>query len=112
MLSSVETYPDKEYYNITEVAKMFKVASSLLRYWESEFDIIQPGKDEKGNRQYTKKDIEDIQTVHHLVKEKGYTLRGAKNILEQEQERLQSKVGVINSLKKVRSLLIDLREKL
>jgi len=103
---------DKEYYNITEAAKIFNVASSLIRFWESEFDILQPGKDEKGNRRYTKKDLENLQIVYHLVKEKGYTLKGAKNILEEKQETVQKDISIINSLHKVKSLLIELREKI
>ncbi|MDH5603383.1 MAG: MerR family transcriptional regulator [Cyclobacteriaceae bacterium] len=112
MSSSIKLSFDKEYYNITEAAKMFKVASSLIRFWESEFDILQPGKDEKGNRRYTKKDLENLRIVYHLVKEKGYTLKGAKNILEEKHDSVQQDISIINSLHKVKSLLIELREKI
>ena len=112
MQSSTNTPPDKKFYNITEVAKMFKVASSLLRYWESEFDILKPGKDEKGNRQYTKEDLDNLQKVYYLVKKKGYTLRGAKSILQEEQSQQKTDFDVLNSLIKVKSLLVDLREKI
>ncbi len=101
-----------KYYNIGEAAKMFKVATSLIRYWESEFDILQPGKDEKGNRQYTEEDIEKLRLVYHLVKEKGYTLKGAKIVLASEDDTIQQQMELLHSLKKVRSLLTELREKI
>ena len=94
----------KEYYNIGETAKMFKVATSLIRYWESEFDILNPGKDEKGNRRYTKDDIENLRLVNHLVKEKGFTLQGAKNVLKDDQNEVNKEIHTLESLKKIRSL--------
>ena len=72
---------EKKYFSIGEVADMFKVAASLIRYWEGEFDIIRPKKDKKGNRRYTNDDIQKIRYVYHLVKEKGYTLQGAQEVI-------------------------------
>ena len=69
----------KLYYSIGEVAKMFNVNSSLIRFWEKEFDIIQPKKNKKGNRQFTKEDVKNYQLIYYLVKERGYTLKGAKD---------------------------------
>ena len=74
----------KKYYSISEVAQHFKVATSLIRFWESEFEIIRPKKNSKGNRQFTQEDIDNIKVVYQLVKEKGYTLQGAKEILKKE----------------------------
>ena len=76
--------PDKLYYNIGEVAKAFNVKTSLLRFWENEFEVIQPKKKKSGTRKYTPKDIDTIQLIFHLVKERGMTLDGAKKQLKQK----------------------------
>jgi len=68
----------KLFYSISEVAQMFNVNESLLRFWEREFEIIKPKKNEKGTRQYRKEDVETIRLIYHLVKEKGMTLQGAR----------------------------------
>ena len=69
---------EKLFYSIGEVADMFKVNTSLIRFWEKEFDIIKPKKNKKGNRLFTKEDIENFHIIYHLVKERGMTLKGAK----------------------------------
>ena len=103
---------EKLYYSIGEVAEMFSVAPSLIRFWESEFDLIKPKKNRKGNRQFTKEDIDHVRTIYHLVKEKGFTLQGAKEMLRNDTEAVKDKMDMITSLKRVRSFLIELREKL
>ena len=103
---------EKEVYNITQAAKMFKVASSLIRYWESEFDILDPEKDDKGNRIYHKKDIDNLRVVYHLVKEKGYTLKGAKKVLKEKREGTIAKVEVIQTLRNVKTDLEAIKAKL
>ena len=103
---------EKIYYSIGEVAEMFNVAPSLIRFWESEFDIIQPKKNRKGNRQFTKEDIDNVKTIFHLVKEKGFTLQGAKEMLKNDTQTVRDKMELINSLKKVRSFLVEVKEKL
>ena len=103
---------EKIYYSIGEVAEMFNVAPSLIRFWESEFDIIQPKKNRKGNRQFTKEDIDSVKTIFHLVKEKGFTLQGAKEMLKNDTQTVRDKMELINSLKKVRSFLVEVKEKL
>jgi DNA-binding transcriptional MerR regulator len=103
---------EKLYYSIGEVAELFNVAPSLIRFWESEFDIIKPKKNRKGNRQFTKEDIDNVRTIYHLVKEKGFTLQGAKEMLRNDTEAVKDKMDMIDSLKRVRSFLIELREKL
>jgi len=109
-------YKEKEitklYYSIGEVATMFDVATSLIRFWESEFDVLTPGKNKKGNRVYTKKDIETVKLIYHLVKEKGYTLAGAKDIIKNERKRTLNKLETIDSLTRVKSFLEELRNKL
>ena len=78
--------PNKIYYSIGEVAKAFDVNASLIRFWEKEFDILQPKKNKKGNRLFTQKDLENLKTIYHLVKEKGYTLEGAKIELQENSK--------------------------
>jgi DNA-binding transcriptional MerR regulator len=72
----------KLYYSISEVAQMFNVAETLLRFWEKEFPNISPRKAGRGIRQYTKEDIEEIRLVYHLVKERGMTLQGARDTIK------------------------------
>ncbi len=103
---------EKKYYSIGEVADMFKVATSLIRYWEGEFDIIRPKKDKKGNRSYTKNDIQKIQYVYHLVKEKGYTLQGAQEVIASGKEQGFDKVAAIQKLQEIKDFLINLKHEL
>jgi DNA-binding transcriptional MerR regulator len=103
---------EKLYYSIGEVAEQFNVAPSLIRFWESEFDLIRPKKNRKGNRQFTKEDIDNVRTIYHLVKEKGFTLQGAKEMLRNDDSSVKDKIDLIDSLKSVRKFLVELREKL
>jgi len=102
----------KKYFSIGEVAGMLDVSTSLIRFWESEFDIIKPKKSRKGNRQFTREDIDNVKLIYHLVKEKGYTLQGAKDLLKNDDNELKSKVEIIDSLKKVRSFLLNIKNKI
>jgi DNA-binding transcriptional MerR regulator len=103
---------EKLYYSIGEVAEIFNVAPSLIRFWESEFDIIKPKKNRKGNRQFTKEDIENVRTIFHLVKEKGFTLQGAKEMLRNDTVAVRDNMALIDSLRDVRRFLVELRDKL
>ena len=103
---------EKLYYSIGEVAEMFNVAPSLIRFWESEFDVIQPKKNRKGNRQFTKEDIDNVRLIYHLVKEKGFTLSGAKEMVKNDSIALRDKMEMIDTLKHVRKFLYELRERL
>ena len=103
---------EKKYYTIGEVADLFKVATSLIRYWETEFDIIAPKKNKKGNRQYTPEDVTNIKLVYHLVKEKGYTLQGARDIIKADAQKAKDKGEAIKSLQRVKEFLIDLKKNL
>ena len=102
----------KMYYSIGEVAKMFDVNESLLRYWEKEFPIISPKKAGGNIRQYRKEDIENIRLIYHLVKEKGMTLQGAKQRLKANKEKTVQTVEVVNRLKEIREELVKLRNSL
>ena len=99
-------------FNISQAAKMFKVATSLIRYWESEFEILNPKKDEKGNRVYTEKDIANLRIVYHLVKEKGFTLLGAKKALSDQQSEIEETVEILHSLKTVKKSLLEIKNQL
>jgi DNA-binding transcriptional MerR regulator len=103
---------EKLYYSIGEVAEQFNVAPSLIRFWESEFELIQPKKNRKGNRQFTKEDIDNVRTIYHLVKEKGFTLQGAKEMLKNDTQDVHDKMNLLDSLKKVRQFLLEVRDKL
>ena len=103
----------KLYYSISEVARMFDVNESLLRYWEKEFPTIITPKKAGGNiRQYRKEDIENIRLVYHLVKEKGMTLQGAKQRLKVNKERTVQTAEVVERLKQIREELVKLRKSL
>lgn len=102
----------KIYYAIGEVAKMFEVNTSLIRFWEKEFDIIKPKKNKKGNRLFTKQDVENFHVIFHLVKERGYTLDGAKKKLKDNKEGTIKNAEIVKSLQKIKSFLIDLKEEL
>ena len=102
----------KLYYSIGEVARMFNVNESLLRYWEKEFSMISPKKAGGNIRQYRKEDIENIRLVYHLVKEKGMTLQGAKQRLKVNKEKTIQTAEVISRLKDIREELVKLRKSL
>ncbi|MEC7173478.1 MAG: MerR family transcriptional regulator [Bacteroidota bacterium] len=104
--------PEKRYYRIGEIAKAFNVNPSLLRFWEKEFKEIQPKKKEGGARRYTPDDIIIIQKIHHLLKEKGLTIEGAKMQLKLKNRSEDSKLEVIQKLEQLKSDLVQLRENL
>ncbi|WP_455671457.1 MerR family transcriptional regulator [Phocaeicola sp.] len=107
--------PNKElklYYSIGEVAKMFNVNESLLRFWEKEFPIIAPKKAGGNIRQYRKEDIENIRLVYHLVKEKGMTLQGARQKLKMNKETTIRTTEIIDRLKIIREELVSMRKEL
>ena len=101
---------EKKYYTIGEVAERFDVATSLIRFWEGEFDIIKPKKNRKGNRQFTKEDIENVKLIYHLVKEKGFTLQGAKDMLKNDSNEVRDKMEILDSLKRIRIFLSEIKE--
>ena len=104
--------PEKRYYGIGEVAKAFGVNTSLIRFWEKEFDVLQPKKNAKGNRKFTPQDIKNLKLIHHLVKERGFTLEGAKTHLKEEKHKTLSNFDVIEKLQRVKAELIKIKEQL
>ena len=103
---------DKLYYSIGEVSQMFSVNPSLIRFWEKEFPIISPRKNNKGNRVFTSKDIENFRIIYNLVKEKGYTIQGAREYISKHKNEAERNVEIIKSLKDIRNLLIQIGKEL
>ena len=103
---------EKLYYTIGEVATMFKVNPSLIRFWEKEFDIIKPKKNKKGNRFFTVQDIDNFRLIYHLVKEKGLTLQGARKKIRDNREDTNNNFEVIKTLTDIKSLLQEIKESL
>jgi len=103
---------EKLYYSIGEVAEMFNVNPSLIRYWEKEFDIIKPKKNKKGNRFFTIEDIEHFHIIYYLVKELGLTLKGAQKKLKENKEGTMNNFEVVKSLKEIKTMLLEIREEI
>ena len=103
---------EKLYYSIGEVATTFGVNTSLIRFWEKEFDIIKPKKNKKGNRLFTKQDIEHFHIIFHLVKEKGMTLKGAKKKMKENKEDTEHNFEIIKSLESIKEMLLEVKESL
>ncbi len=103
---------EKLFYTIGEVAAMFDVNTSLIRFWEKEFDIIKPQKNKKGNRLFTKEDIENFHIIFHLVKEKGMTLKGARKKMKENKEDTFNDFELIQSLKNIKQMLLEIKEQI
>ncbi len=104
--------PDKLYYSIGEVAEAFGVNASLIRFWDKEFDILKPKKNAKGNRMFTPEDIKNLKLIYHLVKERGFTLEGAKIHLKENQKKVLDKFEIISKLKAIKAELLALKNEL
>ena len=104
--------PEKRYYGIGEVARAFGVNTSLIRFWEKEFDAIKPKKNAKGNRKFTPEDIKNLQFIFHLVKERGFTLEGAKIHLKESKQKSLSNFDIIQKLERVKAELTKIKEQL
>ncbi|MFA5555713.1 MAG: MerR family transcriptional regulator [Flavobacteriaceae bacterium] len=104
--------PEKLYYSIGEVAEAFGVNASLIRFWDKEFDILKPKKNAKGNRMFTPEDIKNLKLIYHLVKERGFTLDGAKTHLKENQKKVLDKFEIISKLKTVKAELLALKNEL
>ena len=101
--------PDKRYYSIGELAKAFDVNASLLRFWDKEFDILKPRKNATGNRMFTPEDVKNIQLIYHLVKERGFTLEGAKIHLKEGQKKTLDKYEIISKLEGIKNQLLAIK---
>ncbi|MFT5847603.1 MerR family transcriptional regulator [Psychroserpens sp.] len=104
--------PEKRYYGIGEVAKAFDVNTSLIRFWEKEFDILKPKKNAKGNRKFTPEDIKNLKFIYHLVKERGFTLEGAKIHLKEGKKQSLDTFEIIEKLEGIKAQLNKIKSQL
>ena len=102
--------PEKLFFKISEVAKMFNINISAVRFWEKEFDILKPKKNKKGNRLFTQKDIKNIKIIYHLLKERGFTVEGAKKEIKRKQRDTINNIEIVNHLQDIKGFLIGLRD--
>ncbi|MBM6499341.1 MULTISPECIES: MerR family transcriptional regulator [Flavobacterium] len=109
---NVNLQEGKRYYSIGEVAKAFDVNASLIRFWDKEFDILKPKKNAKGNRMFTPEDVKNLQLIYHLVKERGFTLEGAKTHLKEGQKKTLDKFEIISKLEAVKAQLTAIKNQL
>lgn len=107
-----EVLNQKLYYSITEVARWFKVNASLLRYWENEFDILKPRKNRKGDRLFRPEDIRNLQVIYYLLRNRKFSLEGAKKYLRNHRQQADVNVQLAQSLTKFRSFLLELKANL
>jgi DNA-binding transcriptional MerR regulator len=103
---------DKLYYGIGEVARKYNVNVSLIRFWEKKFDIIKPRKNKNGNRLFTQTDLNNFDKIFHLVKERGYTLEGAKEKLKENPEETAADLDIVKTLTMVKRFLLDVKKNL
>lgn len=103
---------EKRYYSIGEVAAILGVKTSLVRFWEGEFDILKPKKNKKGNRLFTRQDLQNLKLIYHLVKERGFTLKGAKVKLKENREDTARITEVVDKLKAIKQALSEIRKEL
>lgn len=104
--------PERRYYSIGEVAKAFGVNASLIRFWEKEFDVLKPKKNAKGNRKFTQEDIKNLKFIYHLVKERGFTLEGAKIHLKEGKKNTLSNFEIVSKLEDIKDQLLKIKEHL
>lgn len=105
----IELSKDKLYFSIGELAKAFNVNASLIRFWDNEFDILKPKKNAKGNRMFTQEDVKNLQLIYHLVKERGFTLEGAKTHLKEGQKKTLDKFEIITRLEGIKAQLQEIK---
>ena len=105
---------EKHFYTMGEVAEMFAVNASLIRHWESQFSVIRPKRNKKGNRLFSPRDVENLKLIYHLVKERGMTLEGAKKALRQQPAEggMERDAELMERLQRIRALLVEVREDL
>jgi DNA-binding transcriptional MerR regulator len=102
----------KRYYSISEVSEKYDVSQSLIRYWEKEFDNLRPTKNSKGDRRFTEKNLIQFKLIYHLLKEKGFTIKGAKQEIKDNREKYILQQKIVDKLKKLKSGMQDLRDEL
>lgn len=108
----LELSSDKLYYSIGELATAFGVNASLLRFWEKEFEVLKPKKNAKGNRLFTPDDVKNLQLIHHLLKERGFTIEGAKNYLKENKKKTLDNIEIIGKLEHIKKQLLEIKNEL
>ncbi len=108
----IDLSKDKLYFSMGEIAEAFGVNASLIRFWDKEFDVLKPKKNAKGNRMFTQEDVRNLQLIYHLVKERGFTLEGAKTHLKEGQKKTLDKYDIISKLESVKSALTNIKNQL
>lgn len=108
----IELQEGKLYYSIGEIATAFGVNTSLIRFWEKEFDILKPKKNAKGNRKFTPEDVNNLKLIYHLVKERGFTLEGAKTHLKENQQKTLNTFDIIQKLETIKNQLTEIKNNL
>lgn len=103
---------NKQYYGIGEVAEMFHVNASLIRYWENEFDILKPKKNRKGDRLFRPDDIRNLQIIYHLLRERKFTIEGVRKKIKDERKITEQRFEMVQSLQKIRRFLVQLKEQI
>jgi DNA-binding transcriptional MerR regulator len=109
---SEEKLNEKLYYSISEVARWFKVNTSLLRFWENEFDILQPRKTRKGDRLFRVEDIKNLQLIYFLLRQRKFSIDGAKNYLQANKKDIDKQFQLVKSLGRFKSFLLELQSQL
>ena len=104
--------PEKRYYKIGEVAKAFSLNTSHIRFWEKEFDVLNPKKNKKGNRLFTQEDVKNLKLIYHLVKEKGFTLEGAKIKMKENPKNVKNNHDIIARLETIKQELIKIKNQI
>ena len=104
--------PEKRYYKIGEVANAFGVNTSHIRFWEKEFDVLKPKKNNKGNRLFTQEDVKNLQLIYHLVKEKGFTLEGAKTKMKDNAKAVKDNFNMIIRLERIKAELVKIKNEI
>ena len=108
----IDLPPDKRYYSMGEIANAFGVNQSLIRFWDKEFDILKPKKNAKGNRQFTPDDVKNLQLIFHLLKERGFTIEGAKTHLKDRQKKTLDKFEIVRKLENIKNELMLIKNEL
>jgi len=103
---------EKVVFTIGEVAEMMNASTSTIRYWENQFDELKPQKNKKGNRLFTKEDVEMVRFIHHLVKERGLTIKGAKQKLKDNREETINNYEIVKRLQEVKQQLLEIKDQL
>ena len=101
---------EKVIFTIGEVAEIIGESTSLIRYWEKEFDALKPQKNKKGNRLFTKEDIETVKLIHYLLKVRGLTIKGAKQKLKENRDETIQNYEIVNRLQQIKQQLVEIRD--